>query len=390
VWRGLRTQIGGADPAWTWRARVNGLPEAPVEDLAIFSDGGLRLLRAAIASRGVWELRLDTADVVDLTYVRAHDDDLRYRPRAVATKRDLRTARSWHGSPDVRPRLKSLPRAAPSTLPWTKATSPIDSDALRRFQSALRSRTGDVRVRATGVWDDYFNEVLRDLAAPLAPAPAPANTVSIDAAFWNANMIAPHSSAEPWGAGRPSEADLHDLTAELSEANLARTSCVLPPQPLTVEIVVHHRGLDPIDGANVRVTLLRWIDPSSPIVAKWNDHTTWVSGNVPWTAAVNEVLNSNNGRTSQGVGPGWRFVLGGSGDSHRVTLAGQTLDSTHAGIASFELDLTSFRRNRVVLLVAIIRAGNTSADDIALAPATLEDLAMTSPNVAVRSLQISP
>jgi hypothetical protein len=111
---------------------------------------------------------------------------------------------------------------------------------------------------------------------------------------------------------------------------------------------------------------------------------------VPWTAAVNQVLNSADGRTAQAVGAGWQFVLGGSGDPHRLTLAGQTLDSTHAGIASFDLNLTGFRKNRVVLLVAVIRAGTGPADDIALAPATLEDLAMTRPNVAVRSLRISP
>ncbi|HYN39720.1 MAG TPA: hypothetical protein VES39_10760, partial [Rhodospirillales bacterium] len=58
VWRGLRTQIGNADPAWTWSKRLNGLPEAAVHDLAIFNDNQIRLLRAAIAARGVWELRL--------------------------------------------------------------------------------------------------------------------------------------------------------------------------------------------------------------------------------------------------------------------------------------------------------------------------------------------
>jgi hypothetical protein len=39
---------------------------------------------------------------------------------------------------------------------------------------------------------------------------------------------------------------------------------------------------------------------------------------------------------------------------------------------------------------AIIRTGTTSGDDIALAPATLQDLALTSPNVAVRSIRIAP
>jgi hypothetical protein len=391
VWRGLRTQIGDAVPAWTWQARVNGLPEAPVEDLAIFTDGGLRLLRAAIASRGVWELRLDVADVTDLTYLRAHDDDLRYRARAIETKRDLTTARSWHGSPDVRPRRAAAPRTAPTSLPWTQATVGIDAEALRRFQAALRSRTGDPRVRATGAWDSYFNEVLRDLGAPLMPSPpAAANTVCIDTAFWNTNMTAPHSSAEAWGAGAPSEADLYELTPALAEGDVGTTSCSLPARSLKVDVVVHHRGLDPIDGANVRVTLLRWIDPRTKNAAKWNDHTTWFAGNVPWTAAVNQVLNSGDGKSALAVDNGWRFVLGAAGQSHRMTLAGQTLDSTHAGIATFDFNLTGFRTNRVVLLVAVIRAGTSPADDVALAPATVQDLALTSPNVAVRSLRISP
>jgi hypothetical protein len=389
VWRGIRTQVGAADPTWAWESRVNGLPEAAVEDLAIFSDGGLRLLRAAIAARGVWELRLDVTDVVDLTYVRAHDDDLRYRARAVEKQRDLKTARSWHGSPDVRPRRAPLARAAPASLPWTSASA-IQSDGLRRFQAALRSKTSDPRVRATGTWDDYFNEVLRDLGAPLMPAPpAAANTVCITKAFWDDKMKPPDSTAEPWGAGVPSEADLSDLTAALTEGEVGQTSCSLAASKSKVEIVVHHRGLDPVDGANVRVTLLRWIDPRKKLAANWAKHTTWFSGNVAWTPAVNQVLNSADGKSAQALGPGWSFVLGKAAtDSHCLTLAGQTLDSTHAGIASFDLDLTGVKPNTVVLLVAVIRAGTTGADDIALAPATLQELALTSPKVAIRSLKV--
>lgn len=393
VWRGVRTQVGNANPTWAWESRVNGLPEAPVEDLAIFSDGGLRLLRAAIASRGVWELRLDVDDVQDLTYVRAHDDDLRHRSPAVTTKRDGTTTRSWHGSPDVRPRRAPTARAAPSTLPWTQGSGgAIDSAALARFQAALRSKTGDPRVRATGAWDSYFNEVLRGLGAPLAPPPAPPSTVSIDALYWGDKMQAPHSTAEPWGAGTPTEADLRELTPALPEGDLATASCTLPATRLKVEIVVHQRGLDPVDGANVRVTLLRWIDPATKNAAPWDNSTKWpwTNTSVPWTAAVNEVLNSSDGKTSQALGSGWSFVLGTAVQSHRLALTGQTLDALHAGIASFDLNLKGFRRNRVVLLVAVIRSGTTSADDIALAPATLRNLALTSPNVAVRSLRLNP
>jgi hypothetical protein len=125
---------------------------------------------------------------------------------------------------------------------------------------------------------------------------------------------------------------------------------------------------------------------STPPNSPW----TPAVNNVPWTPAVNQVLNSADGKTNQAVGAGWKFALGTSTQSHRITLGGQTLDPTHAGMATFALDLTGFKKNRVVLLVAVIRAGTTPADDIALAPATLQDLAMTSPNLAVRSLRISP
>jgi hypothetical protein len=321
--------------------------------------------------------------------VRAHDDDLRYRARAVETKRDLTTPRSWHGSLDVRPRRASLSRAAPTSLPWTQPSPFIDAEALRRFQSALRSKTNDPRVRATGAWDSYFNEVLRDLGAPIQP-PAASNVVGIDKTFWNATMVAPHASADPWGAGIPTEADLYELSATLVEGDVTATSCTLPAQKLKVDIVVHHRGLDAVNGNAVRVTLLKWSDPKTKNAAKWNDQTTWFGGNVAWTPAVNEVLNSADGKTAQPVDAGWKFVLGNATQSHRVTLAGQTLDSTHSGIATFDLDLTGVKQNTVVLLVAIIRVGTTPADDIALAPATLQDLTLTSPNVAVRSLRVGP
>ena len=390
VWRGVRTLHGSDPPTWVFEARVNGLPEAAVEDLAIFNDGAIRLLRAGIASRGVWELRLDVADLTDLTYLRAHDDDLRYRARAVEKKRDLVTDRSWHGSPDVRPRRAPLPRTAPASLPWRRTSAALDAEALRRFQCALRARTNDPRVRPTGVWDSYFNEVLRDLGAPMAASPAPANTVSIDDAFWTLSMHSPFETAEAWGPGVPSEADLYDFSAQLSEGDLMKASCALPGGALKVEIVVHHRGLDPVNGANVRVTLLTWIDPQTKNAAKFDDHTTWVAGNVSWTAAVNQVLNSADGKTALAVGSGWSFVLGNNTESHRITLDGQMLDPMHAGIATFDLTLPKTPKNQLVLLVAVIRVGTTPADDIALAPATLQDLALTSPNVAVRSVQANP
>jgi|GEM_PF-1938540 len=387
VWKGVRTQVGSAPPTWSWKesdgqgagARLNGLPEAAVEDLAIFSRNGLRLLRAAIAARGVWELRLDSADLEERVYLRAHDDDLRHRLPAVVLGRDGVTLRSWHGSPDLRPRRAPLAVEPPATLPWAQGGRGVDAELLRRFQSALRARTGDRRVRATGRWDGWFNEVMRDLGAPtVAPA-----TVRLDETFWKLSMQAPHATAEPWGAVRPTHADLLDSSATLEEGSLESTSCELPAGASKVDILVQHRGQAPLDGAQVRVTLLKWIDPKTKDVANWNDSSTWFSADVPWTAAVNEVLNSATGATSQSLGSGWSFV-GSTLATRRQTLAGQTLDALHPGVASFDLNLSGLKHNTVVLLVAVIRSGT----DIALVPGKLDALAMGNPGVAVRSVRI--
>lgn len=386
LWRGVRTLDGTGGATWDWEPRVNGLPEACVEDLALFSDGGLRILRAAIASRGVWELRLDVAEVSDLTYLRAHDDDLRYRASAITVQRDGQTVRSWHGSPDVRPRVAPTALAPPGTLPWRRGSFSSNTEGLRRFQSALRSRTGDARVRATGQWDDYFNEVLRGNGAPLLPAPAPPNTVGITSAFWTAQMAAAaDATREPWGAGIPTEEDLHELTAPLVEGSATSASCRVARGPAKIDVVIHHRGLDPRPGADVRVTLLRWVSPV-PGVAKWHDATTWFSGNVPWTGAVNDVLNSAAGTTTKTFGDGWRFVE--SGATRRRSPTGQTIDGTRSGIVTFDLNLGGFKRNTIMLLVAIIRSGTTAADDIALATASLRKLVLDNPHVAVRSLRV--
>ena len=393
VWHGVRTEAAGVAPKWDWEQKVNGLPEAAVEDLTIFTDGTLLLLRAAIAARGVWELRLDVADVQDVTYVRAHDDDLRYRT-AIDKKRDLVTNRSWHGSPDVRPRTAPalVPPPMTAATPWRRGAIGGATEKLRRFQTALRSSTGDPRILANGIWDAYFSEVLRDHGAPTvavaAAPPLPAlSRVRITRTYWNLHMKDAHAVAEPWGTATPTEADLYELTPPLTEGDFDKTSCTLPPRPSKVDIVVHRRGLEAVDGANVRVTLLKWIDPKKKNAAKWNDVSTWFSANVPWTDAVKGVLDSADGTTAHAFADGWTFV-GTTNATRRLSLTGQTLDPLRSGVATFDLNLSGLKKNTVVLLVAIVHAPTTAAPNIALATGKLKDLALASPNVAVRSLRI--
>src|SRR4029077_11219727 len=66
VVRGQLT-IGGTPAAptyaWQWSQFMNGLPEAVVQDLSIFKGSGLKLLRAALQARGVWEVDLANTTV---------------------------------------------------------------------------------------------------------------------------------------------------------------------------------------------------------------------------------------------------------------------------------------------------------------------------------------
>ncbi|MEP7115430.1 MAG: hypothetical protein ABI862_19360, partial [Ilumatobacteraceae bacterium] len=70
----------GPVPEWAWKPFDNGLPESAVNDLAIFSDATLRLLRAGLHGRGVWEVDLATVVAQPQTFVRVYPTDMRRRP----------------------------------------------------------------------------------------------------------------------------------------------------------------------------------------------------------------------------------------------------------------------------------------------------------------------
>ncbi len=416
VWHGVRSRAPGADPArgwtWLWQQQVNGLPEAAVEDLVIFSDGGLRLLRAAVAARGVWELRLDDPAVPDLSYVRAHDDDLRHRAVATTVARDSTTPRSWHGSPDLRPRIAPLPvpdpplpppappPTAPFATPWTRTAAQGTPEQLRRFQAALRSRTGDRRIEADGDWDPYFSEVLREHSAPtatVAATPATASTpehrayeqVQITPALWTSVVAGTHAEAEPWdgtAGGVPSEAELLSIKPGLSEGSLGAASCSLPAAPCKVEVVVQHRGRLPRPGSEVQVTLLQWLDPRPSGRADPSLATTWPFADlVPWAAAVNTVLNSADGADPGPLAEGWSFV-GSTNATRRKALSGQHLSPLEPGVVSFDWNLTGVDSGRLVMLVAVIRAGSAPSTLVA---APLADMAWANAQVAARSVWVT-
>ena len=108
VVKGVLT-IGGTAAAptysWAWSQFMNGLPEAVVQDLSIFKGSGLKLLRAATQSRGVWEVDLANPVSQPLSYLRLyHTDTRRVLPTPTGgdpLNGDPTNPVHWDESPDV-------------------------------------------------------------------------------------------------------------------------------------------------------------------------------------------------------------------------------------------------------------------------------------------------
>ena len=420
VWRGALTITAGV-PAWNWAALANGLPEAAVQDLSVvgypLAQGGrVRLLRAALQSRGAWECQLD-ADLVDVTYLRVHPYDTRRSlptaltdplppPRgadrewhldwADVRARAFRDAAgrpapspdgtpagsfTWHASPDVRvrPAPGSPLFPAPASLPWTR--KPADKYALWALQTALHAV--DPLIVPDGRWTAVFGRRLRALRR----ANGLSDTAVVDAALWNHAVIAAGWWADPWDGPAPSEADLverivHRTTArpvigtgpEVDAPTVSAASCAAPACPLAVEVCVHRRALLPLGPDGLTVLLLRTaLDPSA---ANW-------AGMPPLAAA--------------GLGDAMASVPAAGGPLNFMLPAGwQPADSTtevrrpSGPVAPAAPVVVSFRADLPAgpgqwLLLAVIAAG---AGTPGLAGASLSGQILGSPHLAARSVEI--
>jgi hypothetical protein len=118
--------------SWAWEQFMNGLPEAAVQDLSIHwfprppvpdvdppagpaydatvyagSEPPVKLLRAALQARGVWEVDLTRPLQTERTYLRAYASDSRRRLGSAPTAKSVRgdpgtvAAIAWDASPDI-------------------------------------------------------------------------------------------------------------------------------------------------------------------------------------------------------------------------------------------------------------------------------------------------
>lgn len=365
VWRGTFSN----GPHWDWEVFSTGLPEAPVQDLTITTAGGARLLRAAVQSRGIWEVDL-AAPGTARTFVRAHAyDSRRVVPTALTdpARPVPNSALSWHASPDVRvrPRQGSRP-PNPHGLPWTRNAN--DAYGLWVFQTALRTQARFRLCPATGRWSTLFDGCVRDLTG----------TNRITLATWNTivgtGASFPNAYADPWTGAAPTEADLFELIVDLPAPAGSDASIGIRPVHAKVDVLVHHRHLRPVPAASVKITLLR------RDVAHTNA-AAWAALVGDWTADVQAFLRAGGGGGAPALPAGWSFADA----AHPIRDASGPVDARLPRAATFDADLHALAPGTRVLLVAIV---HSAVDQVTLPNQTLRTLTLGTRFVSVRSLEI--
>lgn len=399
VWRGIR---GAGPPAaglpwphtWTWD--VNGLPQAAVQDLAIWVDptgaaSSPRLLRAAIQARGIWELDLKAATEPQRTYLRVHlRDDRRRLPTPMANPR-LRPG-ATEVVPFASPDITIRPQASPATAPtWQLGAAQIHAGnvpayQLWTFQTAFRWIYPSVL--ADGRWTSAFGALVefhRSTLPPMTVEP------KIHRALWDSVVGGTHlnpagdvtaNAADPLAVYRPAWQTPLAMDAVATEIDLLE-NVVVPntlrgvqqvfKEPSTVDVLIHHRDTSPTDA----FALLLWRSGASQSALLNTDVS-----NIP--AYVAAVLA---GGPVPPVPAGWDRPPGPA----RIPLA-VPVDARMPRAVPIDVDLSTINRGHSVLFLAI--AGSTadlcSAPLVGL-PATPKpaDLAKSWPHAALRLIRVS-
>jgi hypothetical protein len=407
VWRGTRTPSALGPPALAtthaWVPFVNGLPPATVQDLAVWQPpapavGAPRLLRAAVQSRGVWEVDLAAPTEPSRTYLRVHErDDRRILPTP------MKNPRRGPSAPDVpafaSPDLVVRPRWPLATPPgWQLGAGSISAAnvpeyQLWTFQTAFRWLYPSLV--ADGQWSDQFGDLVELHRSAIGLAPGR----RIDRALWNAvvggtRLAAPTattavvsaSAADPRAVYRPPWHTVAAATTTATEIDLIDT--VRPPrvvssswqvfaEPSTVDVLVHHRDTRALAANDAWVVLLWRSDPSS---------TALLSANLATLPALAASLLT---ATPAATPAGWNLATTGAGLAvHRLPVP---LDARLPRAVSIDVDLSGVPAFHRVLLVAVT---GSSVDPLlqppAGAPATVTDLVRAWPYAAMRLLRVVP
>ncbi|MEZ5833850.1 MAG: hypothetical protein R3D05_21990 [Dongiaceae bacterium] len=375
VWKGTLTFVDGK-PQWDWTIFSNGLPDAYVQDLAFFKDGDLKLLRAALQARGVWEVDLSAAPSPPRrTYLRAHALDTRRRFPTVMTDPLSTmippTASDWFSSPDImlRPAPGAPPPATrPSSLPWNDHHHGTIYDTWV-LQTALHA--DDPLVRPNGIWNEQLEARIKAFRknSPTLPDSA---TPLVDDDFWDEAVVVNKVYATPWGDDEPTEADVTELIRNQDRFHNSNLLILVQNLPYMIDVLVHHRHFEPVPLGEAQVLLLR------RLIADAENDGGEVAITPDWKNAVVQWTNG----TPAPLPGSWEVV------GRRMT-NGPLSASTPRAI-SFTLDFTvdpPFAVNTTWLLLAIT---SSSADPVGVPSLTgdkVRDLVLNSHHVAARLIR---
>ena len=408
VWKGRR-QVAGH---WVFVPFMNGLPDATVQDLDIWTDPAgaatsPRLLRAGVQSRGFWEVDLARPDP-RRTYLRVHEnDDRRMLPSPLANPRRAPSAppRVAFASPDlvIRP---AWPLSTPPRLHAPISSANVAVYDLWTFQTAFRWLYPSCV--ADGIWSDAVRDLVQFHRSVLGLPPGDL----INQALWDAVVgrrvgpavqggvrLRPDPTSPsrasvttdpadplavyraPWqtrftfdGAG--TEIDLMDTVRPVRTTNFEWT---VFNERSTVDVLLHHRDSRPVPPGSAFAVLLWRFAPTLPELLALG-----AADLPPYLAAVVAA-----GAAAPPPAPaGWNVATDPAGAALRPL--NTLLDARLPRAVSIDVDLSSptVPAGSHVLLLALVGSG---ADDLIPPPAAaanLVDLVRAWPQAAMRIVQV--
>jgi hypothetical protein len=297
VYRGTGNFPPGADPTWNWVLYSDGLPVAACTDLAIYSPqgAGRRLLRAALAGRGIWEVQLDGVQQRAEIYLRSHAVDTRRQPIPTGGARDPFCAALVQLPLDASPDIRIWRSAGtPPPEPLDYAVTPLsDEFDIWRLLSGLRAAGDDVDPKEG--WIGTTGAAIAHRLVTLFPVP-PAPS---DEAFWNRLL---QDNPLPHDRTPLDHADLvmHMRDEPDRWPKGFRTSCVTGDAATRIFVTVHSRHWRPIVDNTVAIVLLkaefgrhRSLAGTPPLPAGWGNNlfadrlvNPWPAGNPAWLAGT--------------------------------------------------------------------------------------------------------
>lgn len=375
VWKGQLT-FAGTVPQWSWQIFSNGLPDAFVQDLAFFKSGDLKLLRAAMQARGVWEVDLSTTPGNPrLTFLRATALDTRRRAPTILTdpfdKSVPPADLDWHASPDIKFRPAPGVSAAldkPATLGWTKASFG-DAYDLWVLQTAMHA--DDPLVRPTGKWTEQFDARVKAYRATHSLS-SPATAI-VDDELWDDAVVTGKAYANPWDGPEATEADLHELILNQSILAHGANAIMVDSKLYRIDVLVHHRHFQPLAPADVKVLLLR------RQIADAEGDGGAIAISAAWKTAVVQRLTG----AAPALPDGWEAVGVASPTAPVAAAAPRAV--------SFDVDFAPdppFAVESRWIFLAVASATMDAVSEGGLAGGTIRDLVLNSHHVAARLIYV--